>query len=188
MSSGVFVFDVVVTLAMSSWLLFRYGDWMRHRVAVTVAVLVAWYFSFLIIFVLPLDVSSTTYRQCNATAYAEYLAKWHPPSVNATTSAAGLSRRDVSEAKTPKPAMETSETATIKNQPTAPPFESPCDPPGSLMPEHVLLDLWKVVYWSSQLLTWLVLPLMQSYTTVRRIISLILNIISAILFLNFESS
>jgi hypothetical protein len=35
---------------------------------VTIAVLVAWYFSFLIIFVLPLDVSSTAYRQClNAT-------------------------------------------------------------------------------------------------------------------------
>ncbi len=41
---------------------------MRQRLFVTLSVLLAWYFSFLIIFVLPLDVSSTAFRQCNSTA------------------------------------------------------------------------------------------------------------------------
>ncbi|RZC42946.1 LMBR1 domain-containing protein 2 -like protein, partial [Asbolus verrucosus] len=44
--------------------LFRYGNWFRHHIIVTLIVLLAWYFSFLIIFALPLDVISTVYRQC----------------------------------------------------------------------------------------------------------------------------
>ena len=66
MASGIFIFDIIATLALSGLLLFSYGDWFRHRLFVTLSVLLAWYFSFLIIFVLPLDVSSTTYRQCLA--------------------------------------------------------------------------------------------------------------------------
>ena len=64
MTAGIFVFDIIATLALSGVLLFSYGDWMRQKIFVTLSVLVAWYFSFLIIFVLPLDVSSTAYRQC----------------------------------------------------------------------------------------------------------------------------
>lgn len=30
-------------------------------------------------------------------------------------------------------------------------------------PENVYQDLWRIVYWTSQILTWLILPLMQSY-------------------------
>ena len=40
----------------------RYSNVFRQRIVVTLSVLVAWYFSFLIIFILPLDVSSTVYR------------------------------------------------------------------------------------------------------------------------------
>ncbi len=155
MSSGVFVFDVVVTLVLSGWLLFRYGDWMRHRVAVTVAVLVAWYFSFLIIFILPLDVSSTTYRQCKD--LEQKVIK------NATTT--------VLEASQPGEDDGVNGTSVVANATLAPPQQQAlsiqhCEQPYSLLPENVLLNLWRVVYWSSQLLTWLVLPLMQSYTTV----------------------
>lgn len=64
MSGGIFAFDIIATLALSSLLLWSYGDWLRQRLFVTLSVLIAWYFSFLIIFVLPLDVSSTIYRQC----------------------------------------------------------------------------------------------------------------------------
>ena len=66
MASGIFIFDIIATLALSGLLLFSYGDWFRQRIFVTISVLLAWYFSFLIIFVLPLDISSTTYRQCLA--------------------------------------------------------------------------------------------------------------------------
>lgn len=159
MSAGVFVFDVCVTLLLSGCLLYSYGDWMRHRVFVTVAVLVAWYFSFLIIFILPLDVSSTSYKQCRAgdnstlltnlavTTTTTTIAPGFVRSLNETSSSSSLHPDDV--ASVVQGALSTA---------------SPCTPPYSLLDDDVLLNLWKIVYWSSQLLTWLVLPLMQSYT------------------------
>ncbi len=165
MSSGVFVVDVIVTLLLSAYLLFHYGDWMRHRVAVTLAVLIAWYFSFLIIFVLPLDVSSTCYRQCldeEKNKTAEALAEWHKMndlhrSEDDNNSSSSSNNNSSSSANV---------TAPVAAQLSLAPM---CHPPYSILPDDVLPNLWRVVYWSSQLLTWLVLPLMQSYTTVSQI-------------------
>ena len=36
-----------------------------------------------------------------------------------------------------------------------------CRSPESILRTNVLYDLWRVVYWSSQLLTWIILPLIQ---------------------------
>lgn len=60
MSLGPLLTDVVVTFCLAAGLLYHYGNCMRHHIVVTVAVLIAWYFSFLIVFVLPLDVSSVS--------------------------------------------------------------------------------------------------------------------------------
>ncbi len=147
MSAAPFAFDVVITLLLSGSLLWSYGDWLRQRVAVTVAVLTAWYFSFLIIFVLPLDVSNTTYKNCVGVD-------------NATTAESPelvRLRGDVNKTVT-----AVNETATTVSPVT--PKLPECSPPHSMLPEGTLLNLWKIVYWSSQMLTWLVLPLMQSYT------------------------
>ena len=40
-----------------------------------------------------------------------------------------------------------------------------CREPWSMVPspENVYQNFWRVVYWTSQCLTWLILPLMQSY-------------------------
>lgn len=38
-----------------------------------------------------------------------------------------------------------------------------CIEPWSRVPNDVYPNLWRIVYWTSQLLTWLILPLMQSY-------------------------
>lgn len=38
-----------------------------------------------------------------------------------------------------------------------------CQQPWGMVPEHVFPDLWRIIYWSSQFLTWLIMPLMQSY-------------------------
>ncbi len=178
MSSSVFAFDVTATLLLSGWLLFHYGDWMRHRVAVTVAVLIAWYFSFLIIFVLPLDVSSTSYKQCQA-AEAEMINRTlktlnvdpDPSSDPGPGPGPGPdSSADDGNGTSSGESVSSGEMAGMAAS-AAPPvasalsIASPCSPPYSLLPDHVLLNLWRVVYWSSQLLTWLILPLMQSYTT-----------------------
>lgn len=32
-----------------------------------------------------------------------------------------------------------------------------------MVPENVFPDMWRIIYWSSQFLTWLIMPLMQSY-------------------------
>jgi hypothetical protein len=62
MTLGPLLTEVVVTFCLAAGLLCKYGNWLKHHIIVTVAVLVAWYFSFLIIFVLPLDVSSVSAR------------------------------------------------------------------------------------------------------------------------------
>ena len=64
MAQGIFVFDVISTLLLSGILLWSYGNWMKQHLLVTLAVLLAWYFSLMIVFVIPLDVSSTAFRQC----------------------------------------------------------------------------------------------------------------------------
>ncbi|CAL4082330.1 unnamed protein product, partial [Meganyctiphanes norvegica] len=50
-----------------------------------------------------------------------------------------------------------------------PPMTTPnpiniCHQPWSIVPDGVFPVFWRIVYWTSQFLTWLILPLMQSYT------------------------
>lgn len=61
MSVGPLVTEIICTFIVAAAILYRYGDWFRHHIIVTLSVLVAWYFSFLIIFILPLDVTSVRY-------------------------------------------------------------------------------------------------------------------------------
>lgn len=60
MGAGPLVADVSIAFLIAACLLYRYGNWFRHHIIVTLAVLMSWYFSFLIIFVLPLDVSAVS--------------------------------------------------------------------------------------------------------------------------------
>ncbi|XP_014215118.1 LMBR1 domain-containing protein 2 homolog isoform X2 [Copidosoma floridanum] len=128
MSLAPLVSEVVVAFCLAATLLYRYGNVFHHHPIVTLSVLVAWYFSLLIIFVLPLDVSSTVFRQCVENS----------DNITATT---------VSE-----------------NVTTLRPFHK-CKAPWSMVPfpDTVYHNFWRVVYWTSQFLTWLILPLMQSY-------------------------
>lgn len=109
---------------LAGTLLFKYGNVFRHHIAVTISVLIAWYFSLLIIFILPLDVSSTVFRQC-------------------------VEQNVHNSTKDP-------------NNTTSAPVTT-CKEPWPNVPENVFPNLWRIVYWTSQCLTWLILPLMQSY-------------------------
>lgn len=40
---------------------------------------------------------------------------------------------------------------------------SECQQPWGMIPEAVFPNLWRIIYWTSQFLTWLIMPLMQSY-------------------------
>lgn len=55
---GAFLTEIIVAFLLAGTLLFKYGNVFRHHIIVTISVLIAWYFSLLIIFILPLDVSS----------------------------------------------------------------------------------------------------------------------------------
>ncbi|KAK6638496.1 hypothetical protein RUM43_006763 [Polyplax serrata] len=130
MAVGPLASDVVVAFCLAACVLYRYGNWFRHHIIVTLAVLVAWYFSFLIIFVLPLDVSATVYRQCIQKN-------------NLTELVIGNSSSTTEAASSP---------SII------------CRKPWSNVPDHTFPNMWRIVYWTSQFLTWIIMPLMQSYT------------------------
>ncbi|KAJ8920064.1 hypothetical protein NQ315_011718 [Exocentrus adspersus] len=127
MSYAPLISKILFSFILSSTVLYRYGNWFRHRIFVTLIVLLAWYCSFLIIFALPLDVISTVYRQCEE--------KSHESVLNITSTNAS---------STPANALK-------------------CEAPWSNVPERVFVNLWRTVYWSTQCLTWLIMPMMQSY-------------------------
>ncbi|ALC47691.1 CG8135 [Drosophila busckii] len=121
-------FTIFAALFLASVFLYRYGNIPRQHILVTLSVLTAWCFSFLIVFTIPLDVTSTLYRQC---------VMEHQPI-----------------------ASTDSNVTTIVNLLAVP---QECQEPWGMLPENVLRNLWRIIYWSSQFLTWLIMPLMQSY-------------------------
>ncbi|XP_055522557.1 LMBR1 domain-containing protein 2 homolog [Wyeomyia smithii] len=116
------VFSICFALLLASISLYRYGCIQRQHPVVTFSVLTAWSFSFLIVFTIPLDVTSTVYRQC------------------------------ILEHNT------TAKSSLVQTN-----NESTCQRPWGMVEEHVFPNLWRIIYWSSQFLTWFIMPLMQSY-------------------------
>uniref|UniRef100_A0AAQ6AG47 LMBR1 domain containing 2 n=1 Tax=Amphiprion ocellaris TaxID=80972 RepID=A0AAQ6AG47_AMPOC len=125
MSGAALAIVVVVVFFLALYLLQRYGDLWKQQRLVLLGTLLSWYLCFLIVFILPLDVSTTIYKQCV------------DDSSNRTGSVAGVRHITHSEAV--------------------------CVEPWSYIPDGVLPVFWRVVYWTSQFLTWLLLPFMQSY-------------------------
>lgn len=60
MEFGPLIVGLVSTFFLAAGLLWRYGQPGRHHMAVTASVFLAWYFSMLIIILMPLDVSSVS--------------------------------------------------------------------------------------------------------------------------------
>lgn len=54
--------EIVTTFLLSSLLLYRYGNWTEQSIGVTISVFIAWFFSFIVIFILPLDISSVSLK------------------------------------------------------------------------------------------------------------------------------
>ncbi|TNN80641.1 LMBR1 domain-containing protein 2-B [Liparis tanakae] len=64
MSGAALAVVVVVVFLLALYLLQRYGDLRRQQRMVLLGTLLSWYLCFLIVFILPLDVSTTIYKQC----------------------------------------------------------------------------------------------------------------------------
>ncbi|XP_027133241.1 LMBR1 domain-containing protein 2-B [Larimichthys crocea] len=137
MSGTALAVVVVVVFLLALYLLHRYGDLRKQQRMVLLGTLLSWYLCFLIVFILPLDVSTTIYKQC-------LLDNAHHPT-------------PVPRASHPN---QTDDNVSVYPNVSK---TNPCEEPWSFIPDGVLPVFWRVVYWTSQFLTWLLLPFMQSY-------------------------
>lgn len=137
MSGAALGIEIVVVFFLALFLLHRYGDFRKQQRMVLFGTLLAWYLCFLIVFILPLDVSTTIYKQCikdhEQIAAAPTV---HLPFTNTTANSSVIPTKNASK---------------------------PCYKPWSYIPDGIMPVFWRVVYWTSQCLTWLLLPFMQSY-------------------------
>ncbi|GAB1299239.1 G-protein coupled receptor-associated protein LMBRD2 [Apodemus speciosus] len=132
MSGAALGLEIVFVFFLALFLLHRYGDFKKQHRLVIIGTLLAWYLCFLIVFILPLDVSTTIYNRCRHAA-----ANSSPPENNNVTG--------VYASITPAPRQHS------------------CFKPWSYIPDGIMPIFWRVVYWTSQFLTWILLPFMQSY-------------------------
>ncbi|XP_066095893.1 G-protein coupled receptor-associated protein LMBRD2 isoform X1 [Saccopteryx bilineata] len=132
MSGAALGLEIVFVFFLALFLLHRYGDFKKQHRLVIVGTLLAWYLCFLIVFILPLDVSTTIYNRCKHAA-----ANSSPP--------------------------ENSNSTGLYATATPAPSHHPCFKPWSYIPDGIMPIFWRVVYWTSQFLTWILLPFMQSY-------------------------
>lgn len=126
MSGAALGIEIVFVFFLALIILHRYGDFKKQHKLVIVGTLLAWYLCFLIVFILPLDVTTTIYNRCKLAANSS-------PSESSTN--------NVSEK----------------------PRKQECFKPWSYIPAGIMPIFWRVVYWTSQFLTWILLPFMQSY-------------------------
>uniref|UniRef100_A0A3Q3WJ16 LMBR1 domain containing 2 n=1 Tax=Mola mola TaxID=94237 RepID=A0A3Q3WJ16_MOLML len=125
MSGAALGIEIVVVFFLALFLLHRYGDFKKQQRMVLFGTLLAWYLCFLIVFILPLDVSTTIYKQCKID-HENIIISFH--------------------------------LLLLYNS-----VPTPCYKPWSYIPDGIMPVFWRVVYWTSQCLTWLLLPFMQSY-------------------------
>ena len=136
---------------------------MRQPVLVTLAVLITWYFSFLIILIIPLDVSNTIYSNTNCTSSLRENVTEVNTSASTPTSTVSTTTTTTSTTSSNTSSDTTPSLIRTKRSGESVVLDA-CQEPGSYIPSSVILNLWRVVYWSSQLLTWLLLPIMQSFS------------------------
>lgn len=54
------IVDIATVCVLVAFMHYHYGNWRKHHIIVTVATFLAWFLPFMIIFVLPIDVSSVS--------------------------------------------------------------------------------------------------------------------------------
>ncbi|XP_062905740.1 G-protein coupled receptor-associated protein LMBRD2B [Mobula hypostoma] len=140
MSGAALGIDIVAVFFLALLVLYRYADFRKQHRLVIVATLLAWYLCFLIVIILPLDVTTTIYRQCKVDK-----SKILPTAASNSTKAFIVS------------------TANSSHGEASSQLPQECFKPWSYIPSGILPVFWRVVYWTSQFLTWILLPFMQSY-------------------------
>uniref|UniRef100_A0A3P8Z121 LMBR1 domain containing 2 n=1 Tax=Esox lucius TaxID=8010 RepID=A0A3P8Z121_ESOLU len=145
MSVGSLGIEIVVVFFLALFLLHRYGDFRKQHPLVLFGTLLSWYLCFLIVFTLPLDVSTVSCPQHRETPSERWQGK-----CLATLLSQGCESHSL-------PSYDNIVKFFYDSTPKA------CHMPWSYIPDGILPGFWRVVYWTSQCLTWLLLPFMQSY-------------------------
>lgn len=159
--------EILACFILSTSLLHRYSDMVNNNIITVVGVFISWFFSFMVIFMLPADLTSTAYRQCVLDFQK-----------NSTTSSSDVS---LSNSNLTTPLIQTNlahipqnsllqnsnpqlETNNLLHTNGSTNITNPCIPPWNYVSDNVLTKLWRFIYWTSQILTWFILPIMQSYS------------------------
>lgn len=136
MSAGLLASQLILVLCFTVYTLNNYAHLRRQRPIIALPTFFGWFFSFLIIIVLPLDVAITFYKKCTTEEFA---------------------LRIVDE-KNLSGEINSQENNVFNSNST-----SFCEEPGGFIEDKLLFRLWRIVYWGSQFLTWILLPMIQSY-------------------------
>eukprot|EP00041_Stephanoeca_diplocostata_P033873 m.1130343 g.1130343 ORF g.1130343 m.1130343 type:complete len:710 (-) comp24422_c0_seq2:993-3122(-) len=140
MGAAYFVCGLLATMGITAWLVRKYGD-PKISYGVLMIVYFTWMLSFSVVFVLPMDVSATFYMNCIKIWYCGQ-------SGNEDTDGCG-SKEDL---------LLPNMSAMCQDA-----VDCTCAKPASFVNDTLLTNFWNVIYWSSQALTWLILPITESY-------------------------
>jgi len=185
MAVATLAFELAGAFLLAAGMLWKYGNLKKSTPGVVLAVFIAWYFSLCIVTVLPNDVSATFYRQCLSDS--QPVSTTAAP-LNSTDSPADFpeipnsqnlqneqniqerpiyskyqdydvygkvrKRRElvsVLEESSQTPALVTDDPSSL------------CIKPVSYVDGTVIPRLYRVVYWTTQLFTWLLIPFLSAY-------------------------
>lgn len=162
--------EILACFLLSIALLHRYCDMVNSNIVTVVGVFISWFFSFIIIFLLPADLTSTAYRACKNSIHVlpNVTTTTNPPHNVTTTLNAGTGNivnltADHKYGDTLNYLTDKDNTLLV-NDVNHYMEDNQCSTPWNLVPESSLTQAWRFIYWTSQILTWLVLPIMQSYS------------------------
>lgn len=140
--------ESLVSFCLAIFLLYKYGDIRRQNILVTILTLTIWFMSFVVIFLLPIDVSSAFYNDC--------LVNSHVGCNNASTTNDSNCSVDCSLLVCHNPgALASGNADQCQEHCPLGHYAFICRLP--------LLVLWYIIYWIFTILTWGILPFVQSY-------------------------
>lgn len=170
MSGAALGVEMVVVFFLALFLLHRYGDFRKQQRMVLFGTLLAWYLCFLIVFILPLDVTTVGLSISHGTPVVSRPSKLclvadhlqsvphgppgsrHGPS-RVQSDVGELVRRTHSEVDAADAFVRRAFRLGVTLLPPRS-VRLACYKPWSYIPDGVMPVFWRVVYWTSQCLTW----------------------------------
>uniref|UniRef100_A0A1X7UMF4 Kinesin motor domain-containing protein n=3 Tax=Amphimedon queenslandica TaxID=400682 RepID=A0A1X7UMF4_AMPQE len=142
--------EFLLALLLAVYLLYVYSDIRRQNPVVTGSTLLIWFLSFVIIFLLPVDVSSAFFRLCLDPGGSTSRAYNFTDGVSEPCSTLYCTGKYTFD-------RNSNFTGVCESR------QEECFLPYSFICKLPLEVLWYLIYWLFFLLSWIILPLIQSY-------------------------